>query len=116
MINFAITFYKSEPHPAMIEIIFNFFRNQEIKMKCVMVINHKLPLGLIANTAAVLAVSIGHKINDIVGEDVKDQDGYLHSGITQVSIPLLKGDNELIHSIRQKILNSITFDCTLIIA
>jgi len=74
-------------------------------MKCVMVINYKLPLGLIANTAAVLAVSIGHKINDIVGEDVKDKDGYIHSGITQVSIPLLKGDNELIHSIRGKLLN-----------
>ncbi len=74
-------------------------------MKCVMVIDPSLPLGLIANTAAVLAVSIGRKIDDIVGEDVLDQDGHLHHGITQVPIPLLKGSSDLIRSIRGKLLN-----------
>lgn len=37
-------------------------------MKCVIVIDHTLPLGLIANTSAVLAISIGNKIKEIVGE------------------------------------------------
>ncbi len=74
-------------------------------MKCVMIINQELPLGLIANTAAVLAVSIGRKIDDIVGEDVLDQDGHVHRGITQVPIPLLKGSSDLIRSIRGKLLN-----------
>ncbi len=73
-------------------------------MKCVMVINQELPLGLIANTAAVLAVSLGCKIDGMVGEDVLDQDGHLHRGITQVPIPLLKGNSELIRSIREKLL------------
>lgn len=58
-------------------------------MKCVMIINEKLPRGLIANTSAVLALSIGDKIKGIIGEDVTDQDGQLHRGITQLSIPLV---------------------------
>ncbi|MCB0167758.1 MAG: DUF2000 domain-containing protein [Anaerolineae bacterium] len=72
-------------------------------MKCVIIIDHTLPLGLIANTSAVLAMSIGHKVKGIVGEDVVDQDGTIHRGITQVSIPVLKGDEALIRSIRTRL-------------
>lgn len=63
-----------------------------------------MPLGLIANTSAVLAISIGNKNKKIVGEDVLDKDEYIHRGITQVSIPVLKGDGDLIRSIRAKLL------------
>lgn len=73
-------------------------------MKCVMVINQELPLGLIANTAAVLAMSIGREVDGIVGEDVCDQDGTLHRGITQANISILKGDNQLIRDLREKVL------------
>ena len=73
-------------------------------MKCVMIIDHTLPLGLIANTSAVLAISLGHKIKEMVGEDVLDKDGHIHRGITQVAIPVLKGDGDLIRSIRAKLL------------
>jgi hypothetical protein len=73
-------------------------------MKCVMIIDENLPVGLIANTAAVLALSIGDRVKGIIGEDVKDQDGQIHRGITQVPIPLLKGDNDLIHAIRDQLL------------
>ena len=72
-------------------------------MKCVMVINQNLPLGLIANTAAVLAISIGKKVEDIVGEDIMDGDGIVHRGITNTSIPILKGDAPLIHSIKSQL-------------
>ena len=41
-------------------------------MKCVMIIDQDLPVGLIANTAAVLALTIGHRIDGIIGEDVTD--------------------------------------------
>jgi hypothetical protein len=70
-------------------------------MKCVMVINRELPVGLIANTAAVLAVSLGKKIDGLVGEDVLDADGSVHPGITQAPIPILGGDGGLIHRLRQ---------------
>ena len=73
-------------------------------MKCVIIINQTLPLGLIANTAAVLAMSIGDKIKGIVGEDILDRDETLHRGITQLSIPMLKGDDARIRTIRTKIL------------
>ena len=72
-------------------------------MKCVMVINEHLPIGLIANTSAVLALTIGNTIEDMIGDDVIDRDGQLHRGITKLSIPLLKGNPELIRSIRHTV-------------
>jgi len=71
-------------------------------MKCVMIINESLPLGLIANTAAVLGVSIGAHLDQIVGEDVVDGSGELHRGITRLSIPLLRGTADTISQIRNK--------------
>jgi hypothetical protein len=70
-----------------------------------MIINQDLPVGLIANTAAVLALTIGHKVDGISGQDVEDSDGQVHTGITQVPIPLLKGDSNLIRSTRAKLLD-----------
>ncbi len=78
----------------------------EAHMKCVMVINQNLPIGLIANTAAVLAVSLGAKIEGVVGEDVSDQDGGLHPGITRIPIVMLKGNSDLIRSLRATVVNS----------
>lgn len=72
-------------------------------MKCVMVINKDLPLGLIANTAAVLAVTIGNKNHDMIGEDVLDGSGSTHRGITQAVISILSGDSQLISALRQKL-------------
>ena len=72
-------------------------------MKCVMVIDESLPTGLIANTAAVLAISLGNRFGDIVGEDLVDKDGTMHQGITEKPIPILKGNAELIFSIREKL-------------
>jgi hypothetical protein len=74
-------------------------------MKCVMIIDENLPVGLIANTAAVLALTIGHRIDGIIGEDVEDRDGQVHTGITQVPIPLLKGDRDSIRSVRDRVLD-----------
>lgn len=74
-------------------------------MKCVMVVDANLPLGLLANTVAVLAISIGHSVDGIVGEDVYDADRTLHKGITEAVVPLLKGDSDLIRSLRAKLLS-----------
>jgi hypothetical protein len=82
-------------------------------MKCVMVVDAGLPLGLLANTVAVLAISIGRNVPGIVGEDVLDRDGTRHAGITEATVPLLKGDSDLIKSLREKLLvlpeNSLYF-------
>ncbi len=74
-------------------------------MKCVMVINEDLPLGLIANTAAVLAMTIGSKHREIVGEDVIDRAGSVHSGITRANISMLKGSADLIRALRERLLD-----------
>jgi hypothetical protein len=75
-------------------------------MKCVMIITEDLPLGLIANTAAVLAMSIGDKIKGIIGTDVYDGDGELHRGITGLPIPLLRGNSESIRATRRALLET----------
>jgi hypothetical protein len=74
-------------------------------MKCVIVVDHSLPVGLLANASAVLAMSIGNKIQDIIGEDVLDRDGSLHRGITRLTVPVLKGDAERIRSLRDRLMN-----------
>ena len=40
--------------------------------KCVMIIDEALPLGIIANTAAILGITMGMKMPDVVGRDVAD--------------------------------------------
>ncbi|WP_312336174.1 DUF2000 domain-containing protein [Anaerospora hongkongensis] len=73
-------------------------------MKIVMVIDRELPMGLIANTAAVLGISLGKLFPDeIVGRDIQDADGNVHVGITTKTIPLLAGTKDQIKGIREAI-------------
>jgi Protein of unknown function (DUF2000). len=70
-------------------------------MKIVMVINKELPLGLVANTAAVLGISLSKLFEqDIVGSDVQDANGTVHVGITAHTIPVLAGSREQIKDLR----------------
>lgn len=71
--------------------------------KCVIIINEQLPTGIIANTAAILGISLGMKMPDIVGKDVFDSDGNLHTGIIQFPVPILKGNSETLKNIRKKL-------------
>ncbi len=71
--------------------------------KCVMIIDEKLPLGIIANTAAIMGVTLGKKMPEVVGEDVKDKTGRNHLGIIEFPVPILKGNAETIKSIREKL-------------
>lgn len=70
--------------------------------KCVFVIDHSLPLGLIANTAAVLSLSLGQRNPELVGPDLQNKDGETHAGITTIVMPVLKGDKDVIYSICRK--------------
>lgn len=71
-------------------------------MKLVMVVNKELPLGLIANTTAVLGITVGHMLDEVLGPDICDADGNLHMGITNKVIPILAGRKETIKNIRDK--------------
>lgn len=55
--------------------------------KCVMIIDADLPLGEIANTAAVLGITLGGKLPGYVGENVADGSGNSHIGIIKIPVP-----------------------------
>lgn len=71
--------------------------------KCVMIIDESLPLGIIANTAAIMGITLGKKLPETVGVDVIDQSGNKHLGIIEFPIPILRGTSETIKLIWQKL-------------
>lgn len=71
--------------------------------KCVMVIDEKLPLGLIANTAAIMGITLGEKFPEVVGKDVMDKNAHEHLGIIEFPVPILKGNADGIKEIRQRL-------------
>jgi hypothetical protein len=68
-----------------------------------MVIDETLPLGMIANTAAVMSATIGKLFPDFIGPDVFDKEGNRHPGIIAIPIPILKGNPDLIRGLREKL-------------
>ncbi|SMC90019.1 DUF2000 domain-containing protein [Sporomusa malonica] len=84
-------------------------------MKIVMVINKELPLGLVANTAAVLGISLSKMFQqDIVGCDIQDVNGNVHRGITAQTIPVLNGSRQQIKDIRDLMFGSAYSEITVI--
>lgn len=71
--------------------------------KCVIIIDYSLPIGLIANTAAVLSLTLGKKIDGIIGADIYDSSSQKHTGITNIPIPILKGTKDGNRDLRMKI-------------
>lgn len=71
--------------------------------KCVLVIDENLPLGVVANTSAVLALSLGKLMPELVGENFTDNAGDIRRGITTYAIPALKGNGELLRTLREKL-------------
>lgn len=74
-----------------------------MEKKCVMVIDPELSTGMISNTAAVLALTLGKKVEGIIGSKVYDAEGRPHEGITTMPIPILKGHKEKIKELRDTI-------------
>ncbi|WP_419905480.1 DUF2000 domain-containing protein [Kiloniella sp.] len=69
--------------------------------KCVIVIDQELPLGFIANSAAVLSLSIGKRHPEMIGSDIPDHVGDLHGGITILPVPILKGTASSLQTLRE---------------
>jgi hypothetical protein len=68
--------------------------------KCVMVVDPDLPLGLIANTTAVLALSLGAKY-PLIGPDLADGSEIIHAGLTTTPVPVLKGGRDALRALIQ---------------
>ncbi|TCO68799.1 DUF2000 domain-containing protein [Marinisporobacter balticus] len=58
-------------------------------MKCVMIIDKDLPIGIIANTSAALGISLASQIDGLIGKKLEDMDGRVHEGVTNIPIPIL---------------------------
>lgn len=84
-------------------------------MKIAMIINKELSLGLVANTTAVLGISLSKIFQqEIVGCDVQDASGNVHIGITVQSIPVLGGSRDQIKNIRDTLFDSVYSDITVV--
>lgn len=70
--------------------------------KIAIVLDVSLPSGLAANTAAVLALTLGSRIDSLIGGDLKDADGSPHIGITTMPIPILTAEAKDVKNIRNR--------------
>lgn len=72
-------------------------------MKCVMVIDQELPAGIAANTAALMGMSLGSRIPEVIGCEACDKSGLTHPGVLQIPLPILKADKETLRAIRTQL-------------
>ncbi|MBK1837176.1 DUF2000 domain-containing protein [Azospirillum sp. YIM B02556] len=70
--------------------------------RCAFIIDHALPTGLIANTAAALSMTLGKARPDLVGCDLQDADGVGHPGITTIVMPILVADAGGLQALRRQ--------------
>ena len=74
----------------------------DTQMKCAVILNESLPVGVLANAAAILGMTLGTRFGQLVGEDVKDADGGTHPGIVTVPVPALRADAKTLAAIWEK--------------
>ncbi len=80
-------------------------------MKCVILIDENLPLGLIANSASVLSLTLGKKVDGLIGYDLEDKEQRVHSGITTLPIPILKSNKEELLLLRETLFEEKYNEC-----
>ena len=71
--------------------------------KCVVVIDETLSPGVAANAAAILGITLGKQLPEVVGEDVQDRRGRKHLGIIEFPVPVLKASPERLLRLREEL-------------
>lgn len=71
--------------------------------KCVMVLDENLPIGILTNTAAILGMTMGKEIPEVIGPDVVDGTGNNHLGVIAIPIPILKASPADIGELRRRL-------------
>lgn len=84
------------------------------EQKCVMIIDESLPRGLIANAAAIMGITLGKRMPEVVGADVTDRSGYAHLGIIEFPVPILRGSAEDIRRLRERLYGEEFSDVTVV--
>lgn len=70
--------------------------------RTVLVIDRELPIGLAANAAAVLALSLGALESGLPGADFTDASGEPHHGLFPTGLPVLAADAPRITALRTR--------------
>lgn len=83
-------------------------------LKCVIVLDETLPIGVAANVAAIMGVSLGKQLPDIVGTNVRDAEGGQHAGIVEIPIPVLKALSSDIRDIRNRAFSLDSVEMTIV--
>ena len=71
-------------------------------MRCVVVVDEALAPGKAANAAAVLAMTLGTKVPELIGEDFEDASGGAHPGLFRHGLPVLKARGEQLRELRSR--------------
>lgn len=87
---------------------------EEKNNKCVMVIDEDLPLGLLANTAGIIGITLGKCVPETVGPTVTDKSRYVHLGITKIPVPILKAGRARIKAIRTQLFDPMFSELTVV--
>lgn len=82
--------------------------------KCVLLMDEALPLGVAANTAAILGITLGRQMPEVVGADVADQSGNCHLGIIEFPVPVLKSSAGQMKQLREKLYQPEFQDLTVV--
>lgn len=70
--------------------------------RCVAVVDRDLPPGRAANAAAVLALTLGARVDGLVGADLIDADGVAHPGLIPIGLPILTAPAADLAQIRER--------------
>ncbi|MBD5112487.1 MAG: DUF2000 domain-containing protein [Ruminococcaceae bacterium] len=81
--------------------------------KCVIVVDENLPIGIIANTAAILGITLGARLPDVVGANVRDGRNLEHMGIIEFPVPILKASAEMLGTLRLSLYDKEYADLTI---
>lgn len=71
------------------------------EFRCAIVVSDELPTGLAVNAASVLSLTMGHRVEGLVGVDVQDADGVTHPGVIHTPLPILVAPREQVGAIVQ---------------
>ncbi|MFT8889916.1 MAG: DUF2000 domain-containing protein [Ethanoligenens sp.] len=87
---------------------------EQPESKCVLVMDENLPVGVLANAAAILGITLGKENPACVGEDVIDASACIHKGIITTPVPILKENTKALKALRERLYTDEFQDLTVI--
>lgn len=80
--------------------------NTKMANRCVIIMESSLSGGHLANAVAVIALTVGQRHHQLVGESLVDASGFEHPGLIPTGIPMLRAPQEQLRDLRDTALKS----------